>query len=244
MSRLEHSHDSASIQRRLAAGPHVSYLRDLVYGGIDGAVTTLAVVAGAVGADLSARVVLIMGMANLVGDGFSMAAANFSGTRAEVDEYARLRAMEERHLDLVPEGEREEVRQIYRRKGFKAGDLERAVAVVTADRARWINAMMAEEHGQPSVLRTPWKAALGTFGAFLLCGAIPLLPFAAGLPDSSSLALGATALVFFGIGSIKSRWSVRSWWRSGLETLAIGLAAAGLAFAVGYGLAAMADPGP
>ena len=181
MSRLEHPHDSASIRRRLAAGPHVSYLRDLVYGGIDGAITTLAVVAGAMGADLSARVVLIMGMANLVGDGFSMAAANFSGTRAEVDEYARLRAMEERHLDLVPEGEREEVRQIYRRKGFEAGDLERAVAVVTADRARWIDAMMTEEHGQPTVLRTPWKAALGTFAAFLLCGSIPLLPFAAGL---------------------------------------------------------------
>ena len=244
MSRLEHPHDSASIRRRLAAGPHVSYLRDLVYGGIDGAITTLAVVAGAMGADLSARVVLIMGMANLVGDGFSMAAANFSGTRAEVDEYARLRAMEERHLDLVPEGEREEVRQIYRRKGFEAGDLERAVAVVTADRARWIDAMMTEEHGQPAVLRTPWKAALGTFAAFLLCGSIPLLPFAAGLRGSSSLALGATALVFFGIGSAKSRWSVTSWWRSGLETLAIGLAAAGLAFAVGYGLAAMADPGP
>jgi VIT1/CCC1 family predicted Fe2+/Mn2+ transporter len=293
MSRLEHSHDSASIRRRLEAGPHVSYLRDLVYGGIDGAITTLAVVAGAMGADLSARVVLIMGMANLVGDGFSMAAANFSGTRAEVDEYARLRAMEERHLDLVPEGEREEVRQIYRRKGFEAGDLERAVAVVTADRARWIDAMMIEEHGQPSVLRTPWKAALGTFAAFLLCGSIPLLPFAANLDTvgdfdgaepmresllapwrqtgrkqdrgpgllnhnvrynsllslrsdfansinlagSSFLSLAATALVFFGIGSAKSRWSVTSWWRSGSETLAIGIAAAGLAFAVGYGLA-------
>ena len=109
---LEHGHDSAAIARRLAAGPRVSYLRDWIYGGIDGAVTTFAIVAGTVGADLSPRIVLLLGAANLVGDGFSMAAANFTGTKAEREEYARLRAMEERHVDLVPEGEREEVRQI------------------------------------------------------------------------------------------------------------------------------------
>jgi vacuolar iron transporter family protein len=109
----EHGHDSASIRRRLAAGPPVSYLRDWVYGGIDGAVTTFAIVAGA---DLSPRVVLILGVANLVGDGFSMAAGDFSATRAERDEHAHLRRMEERHVDLVPEGEREEVREIYRKR--------------------------------------------------------------------------------------------------------------------------------
>ena len=87
MRELEHRHDSSSIRRRFAAGPSVSYIRDWVYGGIDGAVTTFAIVAGAVGADLSPRVVIILGVANLVGDGFSMAAGNFSGTRAEQDEY-------------------------------------------------------------------------------------------------------------------------------------------------------------
>jgi len=136
MRKLEHGHDSASIRRRLAAGPHVSYLRDWVYGGIDGAVTTFA---GVVGADLSSRVVLILGAANLVGDGFSMAVANFSGTRAERDEHAHLRAVEERHVDLVPEGEREEIRQIYRGKGFRGADPERAVAVITASRERWVD---------------------------------------------------------------------------------------------------------
>ena len=85
---------------------------------------------------------LILGAANLVGDGFSMAAANFAGTKAEREEYARLRAIEEQHVDLVPEGEREEIRQIYSGKGFSGYDLERAVAVVTADRGRWIDAMM------------------------------------------------------------------------------------------------------
>ena len=236
MRELEHGHDSASIRRRLAAGPPVSYLRDWVYGGIDGAVTTFAIVAGAVGADLSPRIVLVLGAANLVGDGFSMAAGDFSATKAERDEYALLRAVEERHVDLVPEGEREEVRQIYRAKGFRGEDLERAVGVVTASRERWIDAMMAEEHGLPKALRVPWRAALGTFGAFLACGSIPLLPFVTGADDASGLSLAATALVFFGIGAAKSRWSVASWWHSGLETLAVGLAAAGLAFSIGHWL--------
>ena len=156
MRELEHGHDSASIRRRLAAGPPVSYLRDWVYGGIDGAVTTFAIVAGAVGADLSPRVELALStLINLVGDGFSMAAGDFSATKAERDEYALLRAVEERHVDLVPEGEREEVRQIYRAKGFRGEDLERAVSVITASRKGWIDTMMAEEYSQPKVLRLP-----------------------------------------------------------------------------------------
>jgi VIT1/CCC1 family predicted Fe2+/Mn2+ transporter len=96
--------------------------------------------------------------------------------------------------------------------------------------------MMAEEYGQPKVLRGPWKAALSTFSAFIACGSIPLLPFVAESGYASGLSLAATALVFFAIGAVKSRWSAANWWRSGLETLVLGLAAAGLAFAIGYGL--------
>jgi hypothetical protein len=72
-----------------------------------------------------------------------MAASNFSGTKAECDEYTHLRAVEERHVDLVPEGEREEIREIYREKGFRGDDLERAVGVITDSRERWIDTMMA-----------------------------------------------------------------------------------------------------
>ena len=74
--KLEHSHQPEDIASRLASGPTASYLRDWIYGGIDGAVTTFAIVAGSVGANLSAKIILILGMANLLADGFSMAAAN------------------------------------------------------------------------------------------------------------------------------------------------------------------------
>ena len=145
---MEHEHSAQAIASRLSGKPSLSYLRDWVYGGIDGAVTTFAIVAGVVGAQLFNRIVLILGIANLIADGFSMAASNYSGTKAEHEEQARLRAIE-RHIDVVPDGEREEIRQIFRGKGFRGQDLERTVEVITADRARWVDTMLAEEYGLP-----------------------------------------------------------------------------------------------
>jgi len=235
--RLEHGHSREQIRARLARGPQASYVRDLVFGGIDGAVTTFAIAAGAVGADLSTRVVLILGAANLLADGFSMAAANYSSTRTEAEEYAQLRAMEERHIDAEPDGEREEVRQILAAKGFEGDGLERAVAVITADRRRWVDVMMADEHGLQPVTRTPLRSAAATFAAFVACGSVPLLPFVLGLPASIATATGLTGVTFFAIGSLRSRWSPQPWWRAGLGTAAIGLAAAGVAYAAGNLLA-------
>lgn len=231
---MEHEHSPEAIQARIGDNFQVNYIRDWIYGGIDGAVTTFAVVAGVVGAELAARIVVILGLANLIADGFSMAASNYSGTKAENDDYARIRAIEEHHIATIPEGEREEVREIFRQKGFEGEDLERAVDVITSAQERWIDTMMTEEHGLPKMVRSPWQAALSTFAAFLLCGAVPLLPFVFGLPVAFGVSLGLTVLVFFVIGSGKSMWSLAPWWWSGLETLAIGIAAATLAFLVGY----------
>ncbi|HNU06203.1 MAG TPA: VIT1/CCC1 transporter family protein, partial [Pyrinomonadaceae bacterium] len=86
MSDLEHDHTHEAIAARIAASNH-NYIRDFIYGGVDGAVTTFAVVSGVAGAELATKVVLILGFANLVADGFSMAASNFLGTRAEIDDY-------------------------------------------------------------------------------------------------------------------------------------------------------------
>lgn len=234
---LEHGHSREQIRRRLARGPRTSYLRDLVFGGIDGAVTTFAIASGAVGADLSTRVVLILGAANLLADGFSMAAANYSSTRTEAEEYAHFRAMEERHIEAVPDGEREEVRQILEAKGFDGDGLDHAVGVITADRDRWVDTMMADEHGLQPVTRSALRSAAATFAAFVVCGSIPLLPFVLGLPASIEAATGMTAVTFFAIGSLRSRWSPQPWWRAGMSTTAIGLGAAAVAYVVGALLA-------
>jgi VIT1/CCC1 family predicted Fe2+/Mn2+ transporter len=230
---LEHGHHPREIAKRLAEGPRVSYIRDWVYGGIDGTVTTFAVVAGVVGADLSTKALLILGAANLFADGFSMAAANFSGTKAESEEYEVVRRMEERHVEFAPDGEREEVRQIFRAKGFEGEALESAVNVITEKRERWIETMMTEEHGLPPISRSPGRAALTTFLAFLACGSIPLVPFVLGLPATVEASTLMTGLTFFSIGSMRSRWSPAPWWRAGLETFVIGMSAAAMAYAVG-----------
>ena len=230
---LEHSHHPTEIAHRLAEGPKASYLRDWVYGGIDGTVTTFAVVAGVVGAELSTNALLILGAANLFADGFSMAAANYSGTKAEIEEYEQVRSMEERHVDIAPEGEREEIRQIFQAKGFEGEALDSAVDVITGQRERWIDTMMTEEHGLPPISRSPGKAALLTFLAFLLCGSIPLLPFVIGAPASIWASTAMTGVTFFSIGSLRSYWSPAPWWRAGTETFLIGITAAAMAYLVG-----------
>lgn len=234
--KLEHSHHPAEIASRLRSGPQASYLRDWIYGGIDGAVTTFAIVAGSVGADLSSRVILILGIANLLADGFSMAAANYSGSKSQIEDFSRLKAIEEKHIDIVPEGEREEVRQIFSARGYKGDDLETMVRLVTSNKATWIETMMQAEYGMYDEPRSPQRAALMTFGAFVLFGSIPLLPFLLPVPASAQTATILTGLAFFAIGSVRARWSQRSWVSCGSETTAIGMLAAVIAYLAGHGL--------
>ncbi|MGH9874802.1 MAG: VIT1/CCC1 transporter family protein [Pyrinomonadaceae bacterium] len=230
---IEHEHTTEAIGQRLAAGPRHNYLRDWIYGGIDGAVTTFAVVSGVAGAQLAPWIILALGFANLFADGFSMAASNFLGTKAEHDDWHRLEAIENRHIDLAPEGEREEVRQIFRLKGFEGEDLQRIVKLVTGNRRRWVRTMLTEEYGLPYAVRSPWIAAISTFSSFLVCGLVPLVPFVFKAPHALEVSIVLTASVFVLIGSAKSRWSTASWWRSGLATLFVGAIAAALAYGAG-----------
>ncbi|MCF4098028.1 VIT1/CCC1 transporter family protein [Maritalea mediterranea] len=236
MRDLDHSHKFSDIHSRLSVGPKISYLRDWIYGGIDGAVTTFAIVAGVVGAELTAGVVVVLGIANLLADGFSMAASNYSGTKAEIDDYKRMLEVEKRHIRQHPEGEREEVRQIFANKGYSGEELDEIVTLITTHEDMWLETMMTEEYGLSNVQRSPVKAALATFWAFLLCGAVPLLPYFLGLPAGALIAAVMTGIVFLIIGAVKSLWSTWSWWVSALETFAIGMSAAGLAYLVGAGL--------
>jgi VIT1/CCC1 family predicted Fe2+/Mn2+ transporter len=233
-AQLEHSHTKEAIRARLARDPGVSYLRDWIYGGIDGVVTTFAVVASVVGADLSSKIVLVLGLANLVADGFAMAAGNYSATQAERDDYDRLLAIECKHISVVPDGERDEIRQIFGGKGFSGANLETIVDVITADESRWAKTMVTEEYGLAPTQKSPAMAAVCTFTAFALCGLVPLVTYLGA--GSLIPCVVATAATFFGIGAIKSRWSLTTWWRSGFGTFCIGMIAAALAFWVGFGL--------
>ncbi len=228
-----HDHSHEGIARRIADAKTPSHLKDFIYGGIDGAVTTLAIVAGVQGAGFSPKVIIALGAANIVADGFSMAAGNYAGTRAESEEVARLRAIEADHIARAPEGEREELRQILAAKGLSGEPLEQAVDAISSRETAWIDMMLVDEYGVSPVAPAPIRAALATFGAFLVAGLVPLLPFVFGLANAFTVSWVMTFIVFVAIGAIRGLWSLRSSWWTAAETLLIGGTAAAIAFAVG-----------
>lgn len=205
----------------------------MIYGGIDGAVTTFAIVAGVEGAGLSHGIIVTLGLANILADGFSMAASNYSGTKAELDDRKRIILTEERHIAQHPEGEMEELRQILQLRGLTGDVLERATLTIAKSKENWIGLMLTDEYGLSSVEPKPLRAALATFVAFLAAGSVPLIPYVLRLDAAFTISVMATLCTFFLIGAAKSRWSLAKWWRSGTETLLIGGVAALLAFVVG-----------
>lgn len=233
---LEAEHSPDAINLRLANKPAHGYLGDAVLGAIDGCVTTFAIVAGAVGAGFSGGVVVILGFANLIADGFSMAASNYLGTKSERERIDNIRLAEDRQIEVLPEGEREEIRQIFVRKGFTGEILEKIVATITANRPLWVETMVREEFGMEITGRAPLRAAVATFAAFVCAGLLPLLPFL--VPDLAAevrfrISVLLAAVTFALIGVTKGIILQRPIVRAGFETLLIGGGAAVIAYVVG-----------
>ena len=236
-NRLAKEHRPEAIRERLRSPAKQNVISDAVLGGIDGCVTTFAVVSGVIGAGLSPSVALVLGFANLLADGFSMAVSNYESIKAAGEFIQSVRASEQEHIDKIPAGEREEIRQIFQQKGFSGDVLEAIVNTISADRRLWIDTMLTEEHGVPRISRDPIKAAATTFGSFILVGSIPLMPFMVpGMETGSQFTVSAclAAIMFFSIGAMKSRVFFKPVFRSGLGTLLTGGGAATLAFLVGY----------
>jgi VIT1/CCC1 family predicted Fe2+/Mn2+ transporter len=241
VKELRADHTPARVRERLAAGPQRSYLRDAVYGAVDGAITTMAVVSGSTGADLGAGIVLILGFANLAGDGFSMAIGNVLGTRAEAQQLVNARESERQQIHLHPDGEREEVRQLLAARGLAGDVLERAVEAITEDEEGWIDLMVTDELGLSLHPPSAWRAGLTTFVAFVLAGLVPLLPFVVerlGVTIASPIvwSVAMTGVTFVAIGAIKARFVLQPVWRAAAETVLLGGTAAFLAYGVGVAL--------
>ena len=219
------------------------YFDDFIYGSIDGAVTTFAIVAGVMGASLPSVIILILGFANLFADGFSMAAANYQASKARNEFIEMKRKQEEWEIENLEEQERDEIRDIYKEKGFKDKLLEDVVRIITSRRKVWIDTIMKEELGLIEDGKNPMQSSVSTFVGFNVVGLIPLIPFMIfmiiGIEVNSEAFVYSTVSVlaaFFLVGMIKGKIVKKSILYSGISTLIIGAIAAVVAYLVGYGL--------
>lgn len=212
------------------------WLRDALLGLNDGLVTSLVFVM-TLGGIASDRQVLVAGaLAEVFAGGVSMAFGAFLAARTQ-DEVIQKRIAVERHeIATEPEEEREELRRIYRAKGFTGSLLGQIVAHQTATPDRWLKAMMRDEHGlvdeQPA--RSPLTSGLWVGSAFVVGAAVPVLPVFLPVPliDARILSFALAAAVGMLLGVLKSRYTLKGPLRSALELLF--LAVLGALF--GYGM--------
>ena len=235
------AHDPKVIHRSMEkhGGVETQFIGEMVYGGLDGIITTFAVVAGVAGANLGANVVLILGLANLLADGFSMAIGSYLSTKSEQEFYAREKQRETWEVEHYPEGEKAELYELYLSQGYAEADARAMVEIKAKDHDLWVNAMMLEELGMLEDTSHPLKNGLATFISFIIAGVLPLvvyllsliLPIPAGVAFPTSMVLSGLAL--FGLGAAKVLATQNNPWRSGLEMLLVGGLAAGVAYVVG-----------
>jgi len=214
------------------------YLREFVYGGIDGAVTTFAVVAGGFGANLDAGIIIILGFANLLADGFSMSVGAYLSAKTEKENYKKHQDIEYWEVDNLPEVEREEIYDIYRAKGFQGELLEKVVDQICSDRDLWVAEMMKDELNMMEDSKSPLRIGIATLISFILVGFIPLMVYLWDFFSEVQLNIFfwtsvLTGIAFMLIGWLKSLVNQTSAIRSIAETLLLGFLAALVAFYVG-----------
>jgi vacuolar iron transporter family protein len=222
--------------------PLQTYLREIVYGGNDGIVTTFAVVAGFTGANASATiptltpaVVLLFGMANLVADAASMGLGNFLSIRADKDVYKTHAAKERHEIQHEPESEKTETIHILKEHGFSETDAKTLTDIYAKNEGYWTDFMMKYElEMSDPTYDNPLLTGIATFTSFIIFGSIPLIPyvlFPSANPFFPSLFATFSALVLLGL--LRYRITMENVFRSVFEIVLIGGTAALLAYIVG-----------
>jgi predicted membrane protein (TIGR00267 family) len=213
----------------------VNWLRDVILGGQDGLVNILGIILGVIAGGGSTEVLMAAGFAAAITESISMGAVGYTSAVAERDYYRAEQARESAEIDVTPEAERQEIRDIYAAKGFSGELLEQVTDTITANRENWLATMMDEElHLQPVQTPDIMRSAVVITLATLIGHLIPLLPFV-WLPRTTALvtAFVLSAGVLFGVGVYSSVTLVGDWRKNGLKMVAIGLGAAAIGFLIG-----------
>jgi vacuolar iron transporter family protein len=212
-----------------------SIIGDMVYGANDGIVTTFAVVAGVAGAGLTPLVVLVLGFANLLADGFSMASGNYLGTKSKHDYEDREREIEEKAILENPQARIDCLRNYYKAKGLDGQTLDKLIAIITQDKKLWVDEMLACELNIDTGSKgNPLKNSVATFVAFVLAGSLPLWPYLFKLEDAFVYSVILTAVAFFSVGSLSARVTAKNWLWAGIQMLLVGSLAGLVAYGVGF----------
>lgn len=222
--------------------PLSKYLREIVYGGNDGIVTTFAVVAGFAGASVDPGsssipmiTVLLFGLANLFADGVSMSLGSFLSLRADQDIYRKERQKEVEEIEQKPDQEVEETVEILTRKGFTVTDARKMTALYQRNTPYWIEFMMKDELEMSNPEKeNPLYVAVSTFIAFVIFGAIPLIPYMLRVPGNGFIySVYATMAALTLLGLLRGWVTHKKPTLAVLETLCVGGISAVIAYIVG-----------
>lgn len=234
---------AAHIKNEHRISPFQTYLKEIIYGGNDGIVTTFAVVAGFTGAQLGANTpsfsiltVLLFGLANLFADGVSMGLGNFLSIRSEKDVYKTHEAKEHFEVKHNPQAEKAETIEILQDKGFSKEQAQQLTEIYATNPNYWVSFMMNYELEMPNPKsENPYLTGAATFTAFVLFGAIPLIPYFINEDPTKSFLYSSIAALIALLLLGLLRWKVTSetLTRSVLEIVAIGGISASIAYIVG-----------
>lgn len=215
-------------------------LKAAVYGANDGIVTTFAVVAGVAGAGLAPSVILILGIANMIADGLSMGVGDYLGERSERRHLQQQYKIEEWEIKNIPEEESEELTDFFAEYKVSEPDQKSLSKIITKYPKLWTALGFIEEMGVlPEFESAQWKTGLTTFIAFVIAGALPLLPYFLELfvefdrTLQFPLSIASTAGALFFVGSLRTFITKGKWWWNGFEMLGIGAIAATAAYILG-----------
>lgn len=216
------------------------YIKSIVYGGLDGIITTFAVVAGVAGGGLAMRIVLILGFSNLLADGFSMAVGDYLSTKSENEYKQSIRQHKKHALTENHDGEVKRMIDYFNNQGISDKDSSILVTILAKYDTPFVDQIMKMEYGTDNTEEAPIKNALVTFFSFFVFGLIPLLAYVLSmyLPTLKEhaflLAATLTGITLFVLGTLKSQVIKSNWIRSGVEMLVIGGLAALVAYLVGF----------
>ena len=211
-------------------------VRDMIFGANDGLVSTLAFVAGVVGAITNPSIILLSGVAELFAGTISMAVGSYQSSKSELEVLEREDQRKKAKKGKTPEEEREELIEFYEAQGFKKGEADAIVDRIAQEKEQPLQVEALEELGlAPEELGKPIRAGVLCGVSFGLAALVPILPFALPIDtrDAMIVSVIGTVATLFGVGAMKTIFSRRNWVRSGLEMMGIGASAAAITYIIG-----------